>query len=361
VTAAAAFAGRLERIRARLPPGGAWWITRRQHVRYLTGVLPLPEYPAALLVTGGSVAALWPGAIPAAAPDWVDGRVYDPWAAGSLAGLRARSEELVREHGLRAATVLVDGDSVPLALAGITTPAPGAEVFAAILREKDADEVDAIRRNLAGNDAAFARIARDLRPGVQDLDIAAWAFAELSAHAGQPVGYDADVGLGAGGGEPEAQPTGRVAASGDLVFVDLYPMRDGYGGDSTRSFSLGPPDAWAAETHERLVQALEAAERCIAPGVPAAELDRVCRAAAADGDGVAYPHHTGHGLGLFAQEAPYLVPGSTDELKVGDVVAVEPGAYRAGQGGLRIEDVFAVTADGCERLNAAPRVLEVCG
>lgn len=364
MTLAEALAARVERIRSRLPGGGAWWITRRQHVRYLTGVLPLPEYPVALLVTADAVVALWPGEIPAAAPGWVDGRVYDPWAAGGgedRAGLPALSEHLVREHGLGRAAVLLDGDSVPLALADLTAPLPGADIFARLIREKDDEEVETIRRNLAGNDAAFARVTHDLRAGVSDLDVAAWAVAELSAHAGEPVPYDGNIGLGAAGADPEAQPAGRVAAHGDLLFVDLYPMRDGYGGDSTRSFSVGKPEAWGAEAHARLVRALEAAEHHMAPGLAVAELDRLCRTAAADAYGTTYPHHTGHGVGLFAQERPYLRPGGVDELRRGDVVAVEPGAYRPGHGGMRLEDVFVVTADGCERLNTAPRLLQVCG
>jgi Xaa-Pro aminopeptidase len=360
VRSAAGLAARVERLRARLAHGGAWWITRRQHVRYLTGVLPLAEYPATLLVTADAVAALWPGEAPAIAPDWVDGRVYDPWDGGGHA-MAARSDELLRDYGLAGARLLFDSDSVPLALARAITPVAGADIFAEHVRGKESEEVEAIRRNLAGNDAAFARIGRELRAGASDLDVAAWAVAELSAHAGAAVAYEGNVGLGVAGADPEAQPAGRVAASGDLLFVDLYPMRDGYAGDSARSFAVGAPDDWASRAHERLVRALEVVERHLQPGFPVAELDRLCREAAADGDGATYPHHSGHGLGLFGQERPFIVPGSDDRLESGDVIAVEPGAYRPGHGGMRLEDVFLVTAQGCERLNSAPRELQVCG
>jgi D-alanyl-D-alanine dipeptidase len=257
--------------------------------------------------------------------------------------------------------VLVDADSVPLVLAESTTPVPSGDAIGAVTRLKDAEEIAVIRRNLAGNDRAFARVGRELGAGVTDLEVAAWAVGEVSVHAGAVVRYDGNVGLGPAGADPEAQPAGRVAAIGDLLFVDLYPMRSGYGGDSARSFHLGSPDTWVAASHERLVRALEAAERRIAPGVPAAEIDGLCRDVAADEDGATYPHHSGHGFGLFAQERPYLVPGSTDVLQEGDVVAIEPGAYRPGRGGMRLEDAFVVTAGGCERLNTAPRELMVCG
>lgn len=364
MTAAATLTTRVETLRGRLAAESAWWITRPQHVRYVTGVSPLPDYPAGLLVSRDAVVGLWPADVPPGAPEWADHRTYEPWPAGGAvdpAGMAAKTRELADEHALRGRAIPVDADSVPLALAGVMTAVPGSDAFAAVRRTKDEDEVATIRRNLAGNDAAFARIARELRAGVTDFDVAAWAVDELSCRARAVVAYDGNVGLGPAGADFEAQPIGRTAETGDLLFVDLYPIRDGYGGDSTRSFAVGRPDAWAAAAHERLVDALEQTERLIGPGVPADDLDRVCRRVAADADGETYAHHTGHGLGLFGQERPYLTPSSTDVLQEGDVVAVEPGAYQVGRGGMRIEDVFLVTADGCERLNGAPRVLEVCG
>jgi Xaa-Pro aminopeptidase len=64
----------------------------------------------------------------------------------------------------------------------------------------------------------------------------------------------------------------------------------------------------------------------------------------------AFPHHAGHGIGLSHPEAPFFVPGSTEILVEGDVVTLEPGAYVAGVGGLRIEHNYRITANG-------PRVL----
>ncbi len=61
-------------------------------------------------------------------------------------------------------------------------------------------------------------------------------------------------------------------------------------------------------------------------------------------------HGTGHGVGLDIHEDPFASTVSEDELVVGDVVTVEPGLYRGGFGGVRIEDLVAVTADGGRRL-----------
>jgi Xaa-Pro dipeptidase len=98
----------------------------------------------------------------------------------------------------------------------------------------------------------------------------------------------------------------------------------------------------------------------LVPGARAADIDAATRTAAAV-RGQSYPHHTGHGLGLRAPEPPFLVPGSDDVIRAGDVIAIEPGHYVPGVGGMRLEDVFLVTDARPQRLNDFPRRLTICG
>jgi Xaa-Pro aminopeptidase len=63
-----------------------------------------------------------------------------------------------------------------------------------------------------------------------------------------------------------------------------------------------------------------------------------------------YPHHSGHGLGVAYHEEPRIVPYNTLALEPGMLLALEPGVYVPGVGGVRLEDVLLVTADGCEVL-----------
>ena len=68
-----------------------------------------------------------------------------------------------------------------------------------------------------------------------------------------------------------------------------------------------------------------------------------------------FPHSVGHGVGLLIHEDPFESPTSEAELRVGDVVTVEPGLYRVGFGGFRIEDLVEVTETGCRVLTATPK------
>ena len=157
-------------------------------------------------------------------------------------------------------------------------------------------------------------------------------------------------------------------APGEPVCLDLFP-RDRASGcftDMTRVFVVGEPPEEVLEYHRLCREALERSVAAVKPGVAGSELHRIsCEVFEEHGyptqlskqpgevlkDG--FYHSLGHGVGLEVHEEPGLGRGP-GELVAGDVIAVEPGLYRHGYGGCRLEDLVLVTEDGAEVLTDYP-------
>lgn len=134
----------------------------------------------------------------------------------------------------------------------------------------------------------------------------------------------------------------------------------GYCSDSTRTYSVGEPEAEFRDYYGLLNRAQDAAVHSVRPGTTCAAVDAAAREViAAGGHGEHFIHRTGHGIGLQTHEEPYIVAGNDVVLEAGMAFSIEPGIYLAGRHGARIEDIVVCVEDGVERLNRTPRDLVV--
>ena len=147
-------------------------------------------------------------------------------------------------------------------------------------------------------------------------------------------------------------PSMRVIERGDLFLLDFSVEVHGYRADFTNTFAVGrPPTDGQRRLFDACIEALERAESVLKPGVTGVQVDRAVRDYFRSLElEHAWPSHTGHGLGLSHPEPPYFVRESSDVVRAGDVVAIEPGLYVPGVGGMRFEHNYRVTSDGFERL-----------
>ena len=227
---------------------------------------------------------------------------------------------------------------------------------------KDAFEISMLReaasRLAAVADAAFAAA----RPGTRERDVAAAIELAMRQAGYERPAFETIVASGPNAALPHHRAGGRSLADGDVVVLDFGGVLDGYCCDLTRTVSIGRPSEKARQVYDAVLEAQRAALAAIRPGVEAADVDAAARRALeARGLGDAFGHGTGHGLGLDVHEDPRITRPRGDAVPVllqpGMVFTVEPGAYLAGWGGVRIEDDVLVTGQGHEVLTAVPRDL----
>ena len=156
---------------------------------------------------------------------------------------------------------------------------------------------------------------------------------------------------------------GAIAAD-DVVLLDLFPIdvESACYSDITRTLAVGDVPDEIREWHGLCLEALELGVAEIRPGVDGGAVHRLVseffaergfptQLTKAEGEVLrdGFYHGLGHGVGLEVHESPSLGMLG-EELVAGDVITIEPGLYRHGFGGVRVEDLLLVTDDGYERL-----------
>jgi Xaa-Pro aminopeptidase len=210
-------------------------------------------------------------------------------------------------------------------------------------------------------------LAADVRAGRTELEVAA-AIEDRMRRAGfERPAFDTIVAAGPNAALPHARPGERILSEGDLVVLDFGGVYDSYCVDLTRTVSVGTAALRAREVYAAVREAHDRAIAAVAPGRSRFDVDRAARdLLAGRGLGEAFGHGTGHGLGIEVHEDPRItrrrpdVDAHDETLEPGMVFTIEPGAYLAGWGGVRIEDDVLVTEAGVEVLtDVTTELLEV--
>jgi len=225
-------------------------------------------------------------------------------------------------------------------------------------RRKTAAEIARMRRAAACTDAALAECVPMLSQRVTERDVRDELEYRMRRHGADGPSYDTIVATGPNGARPHHRPTSTVIEEGHLVVIDVGALVDGYHSDMTRTYLIGSVDPLLRRMHDVVCESQLAGLAAVRAGVPAGDVDKVCRDIIADaGFGGEFIHSTGHGVGLQIHEQPWVRTTLTEPLQRGEVVTVEPGVYREGLGGVRIEDLVVVTDTGCDILTTSPKDL----
>jgi Xaa-Pro aminopeptidase len=330
-----------------------------RHVYYLSAFRPSWLHQATLVLFADGRSWLTTANTPAAAAA-DDAASYE---ANWLATLRPEQPAVVAAQvvdvlkGRRAREIGIDASAVTsqVALMHESDAEPVDAVLWQLRRRKDPDELALLRKAAACADAMFRRARQVVRPGVTELEV----FAELNAAAINEAGealtalLGNDYTCGGGGGWPRR---GRAAREGELYILDVGPCYRGYFADACRTLAV---DSRPTDVQQQAWEAVRDAQRTVEqmarPGVRCRDIYDAVFARLDGQAGAKFPHHLGHGVGLQPHEYPHLNPRWDDVLLEGEVFAAEPGLYAAHlAGGLRLENMYLVTADGVENLVQAP-------
>ena len=233
-------------------------------------------------------------------------------------------------------------------------------VIAHLRMRKTAEEVESLRKAGAAIDWVHSHVATLLKVGRTEAEVGK-DIADLILKSGHVSADFIIVGSGPNSASPHHEVSDRIIGHGDAVVVDIGgTMPDGYCSDSTRTYHMGAPTKSYERDFEILHQAQQAATKAVKPGITCEEIDKVGRdVMSAFGIGDLFIHRIGHGIGLETHEEPYMVQGNDLPLEVGFAFSIEPGFYRTGVAGARIEDIIVCGDTEAVVLNNRPRELVV--
>jgi Xaa-Pro aminopeptidase len=372
---------RLDRVRSHVHAASldALVVTHLPNVRYLTGftgtagaVVLLPDRCVLMVdfryltAAQALVASLPPGVITIeTVPQTYDAAIVDVLRRESCKriGIEAAWLSVSRFNAISSA--LAAGAPTPLRANGPTPVLVATERLVERARMiKDAAEVAAIREGGRRISGIARRLVDLIAPGRREEEIAAELESAMREAGFSRPAFETIVASGPNSALPHARPTGRRLEPGDSTVLDFGGVYDGYCVDLTRTVQLGAPSAALRQLYEAVAEAHQAAVAAVRPGVRPSAIDAAARDVLVHhGLGEAFGHGTGHGIGLEIHEDPRIgreTPGLPDPpVEPGMVFTIEPGAYVPGTGGVRIEDDVLVTADGCELLTDAPRLMTI--
>jgi Xaa-Pro dipeptidase len=208
--------------------------------------------------------------------------------------------------------------------------------------------------------AAMEHVRSNLTPGMKESEAGAIWNGFVHGHG---TGWEGKVELAYGFSLVWSGPGIRTfTATGDRpvqerepTLFEIWVCADGYWCDHTKNLCPGELTPEYEQLLESLTAVYDRAVDHCRPGASLAELDRLIREGIAEAGYPGQPSHpVAHGVGARAHEPPYAHQAGSGTIEEGMVLAIEPGIYWEGGGGLRLEDNFLVTGDGVEKLSSFP-------
>ena len=332
-------------------------VTHLRNVRYLCG---FTGSAGVLLMANGRSTLFTDGRYREQAETEVrDARVVVPKGPVLEAAARAVADSRVKHVGVEGEHLSVSAEAK---LARALRPKARLRPTEGLVEEhrmvKEPAEVERIRAAVRLASSLFDKAVAAIRPGVPER----WVAAELE-HAARCAGadgmsFETIVAAGTRSALPHGLASAQPIPRRGFVVLDFGVILRDYCSDMTRTLYVGRPTAEVRRLYQAVRDAQQAAIEAVQPGRMVGEVDRAARSVLQRAGVERYfTHSTGHGVGLEIHEPPRIARGQQEVLRPGMVITLEPGVYVRGYGGVRIEDMVAVTTTSCEVLTSTTREL----
>jgi Xaa-Pro aminopeptidase len=236
--------------------------------------------------------------------------------------------------------------------------APTSSIVERMRAKKTSAEAAMVETACRIADRALEKTLVLVKPGVSELDLKIELDYRLKAEGAEDVSFDTMVLFGARASQPHANARKDARlVEGDFVLIDFGACKDGYRSDTTRTFVCGKASAEQRKAYDAVLRSQLASVAMTASGANGREINDIALMIIRKEGFPAFEYGIGHGVGLEIHEEPFMRQNADVILEAGMITTIEPGMYKPGWGGVRIEDTLLVTEDGHRVLTKFPKEL----
>ena len=223
---------------------------------------------------------------------------------------------------------------------------------------KDEEELENLRMAARITDESYEELLKFIKPGIKEADIAR-KMNEIFKEKGADEGFTM-VCSGPNSSYPHYNDDQRVIQEKDIIVLDWGCKYNNMCADMSRTVFVGGITEEERKVYEIVKASQEAGEKAAVNGAYIPDVDKVARdIIEKEGYGKYFFTRLGHGIGYSVHEAPDIKASNKRNLEKGMVFSIEPGIYLAGNFGIRIENIVAVTDDGNEILNKSTKEIVI--
>lgn len=230
---------------------------------------------------------------------------------------------------------------------------------------KSKKEIENIKLACKIADQEFQFIIKELKLGVSEKEIAEKIISFIKS-LGADISFYPIIAFGKHSSVPHHLSGTTKLKQNQIVLLDFGVKINNYCSDMTRTVFFGSASAEFKRIHQTVLDAQKKTIQFLKSSIinhksiTGRDIDAVARKYIKSSGYPNIIHSVGHGIGIEVHESPHLSPTSKDRIIQGMVFSIEPGIYITGYGGVRIEDLVAVTKKGLELISHSNReIIEV--